>query len=437
MDRNINATYDRPIIIRAALNSKVIFETKKGDPFVFNIFNSSNILVVGPFIVRSGTYYTVGARNSTNVTLSNFKIYNSTRWAILVSGLHILVSHNYAEDCVMLNSNCRSTSWTQCYATSAINSYVPILSQNITFLNNEITKSWGEGIDIILASNVLVKGNVITDVFPVQIYVDNSKNVVIEGNVLRDTHREFCSNHTEYHAIAIGNESWPPKLVSTVNITIKNNFIWGTRFGIAYWGTSASAYYSDVTISHNTFFNISSSALAFQNSCVVKGKSVNNQFKNNFIYSNYMWNAAIVNSSEASGWNISSNVYVTDYPKVQSDTWNGTDGNTHSIVFKKKDGNPFKFFQRGFFKNCTEDMYFQSNVETYCFVPNMNSSLYHKGVKVTYTNLENKNNEDFFNCVRSNLNPSIGFSEGNAMCFNSGAIYNKVGIIILSLVILL
>ncbi|ELP84768.1 hypothetical protein EIN_262650 [Entamoeba invadens IP1] len=416
--KNTTGTYDKPIIIRSALNAKVTFETFTGDKYVFQVFNSSNIIVEGPFIVRSGTWLSVSARNSTNVTISNFSIYNSTNWAIFASGVNITIKNNFADGCVLAHENCKTDSWLQCFGTAAIDSYAPILSSNIVFENNEIINAWGEAIDVILCTNCVVKNNYLHNNNWCGIYVDNSCNVIIENNEMRyDTsHRYSCSKDNRFHGIGIGNEDWPVKCVSTTNITVRNNLVLGAPFGIGYWGWSDVAYYSDITIANNNFVNVDKGALDFKSECVVKGKTRNNQFKNNFIYSTLNQYTAVINKSEENTWNISSNVYYGGYEKILQDTWNGSDGNAHSIHLKENEMSFDTIFQRGLFRNCSNESYYNWDVESYCLIPQKQSILKNKGVFVSYSDLDGKVVTDFFGCARNSLKPSVGMSEGDHVC---------------------
>ncbi|ELP86827.1 hypothetical protein EIN_043450 [Entamoeba invadens IP1] len=435
--RLTNGTADHPIIIRAALNAAVTFQTFTGSSSVFKVLNSSNIIVEGPFTVRSGTGYSVSVQNSTNVTLSNFKIYNSTNWAMFASGVNIVIKNNYAEDCVMAHENCKTSSWMQCFVTGAIAPKVPILSRNITIENNEITKSWGEGIDIILCTDCTVINNYLHDVFPIEIYIDNAHNVVVENNTLKFSNQSICPQNMQYHAIAIGNEDWPEKVVSTTNITIRNNFIWGSGFGVGYWGWSDVAYYSDIVITQNTFVNVYGLTMGFQNACLVKGKSKNNQFKNNFVYTTYKWYAAVVNETEKNAWNISDNVYYGGYAKIIADSWNGSDGNAHSIHFRENDTAFSDFFKGGYFGNCSNESYYNWKVEKYCFIPHKESVLYHKGVYAKYSHLDGKLDIDGFDCARNEMKPSIGMSEGGYACNLNKAENVFVGILVVLIMIII
>ncbi|ELP88673.1 hypothetical protein EIN_192820 [Entamoeba invadens IP1] len=412
----MNGTYDRPIIIRSALNAKVIFQTITNENVLFQLTNSSNILVEGPFIVRNGVGHTVTVKNCTNVTFSNFKIYNSTNWAMYASGTNVTLKNNFADGCVLEDENCTQSNWMQCFVTGAIDAKVPILSSNIYIENNEIMNSWGEGIDIIMCTSCIVRNNYLHDNKWVNIYVDNAHNTIIENNIITYKSLYKCSRRETTHAIGIGNEDWPPKFISTTNITIRNNLIWGSTFGIGYWGWSDVAYYSDIVITNNNFIHISLAAINFNSDCLVKGKTKNNQFKNNFIHTNYTWYAVFINDTQYNTWNISDNVYLSNFEKLKPDTWNGSDGNAHSKQFRLNETSFNFFFDGGVFKNCTNDSYYQWDVKPYCFVPHKESILYHNGVYVGYSDLDGKMETDYFECMRNKMKPSIGLSEGMYAC---------------------
>jgi len=116
--------------------------------------------------------------------------------------------------------------------------------------------------------------------------------------------------------------------------------------------------------------------------CIVRGKSFNNESKNNFFYLKDTY-SIYINWSDNKTLNISSNVYywVNKFPI--NDSLNRIDGNTYSQVFPFNDNISILTFLNdgidGEFKNET---YLKSDVSITCFMQHKNSSLYHHCVKV-------------------------------------------------------
>ncbi|ELP85518.1 hypothetical protein EIN_465160 [Entamoeba invadens IP1] len=365
------------------------------------------------------------------------KIYNSTMWAIFARGRHIHISNNYVEGCVMRNENCKSTNgWEQCLATNAISAYGPIMSENVTFENNEVYHSWGEGMDLILCSNCIARGNYFHDIFPIMFYSDNGRNLLIENNIFRQSNGSLkgCGS-VSYHAISFGNEKWPKDPVATVNMTVKNNFIWGTYNGVSYFGGSDIAHYSDINVIFNTFWKLKGCALQFLEEPVLKGNTNNCVFKNNFVYSPNDYFSAAVNENYTKFWNVSANVYYGVNRIQLKDTWNGTDGKAHSIRFNLTESGPLEFFGGGAYGNCSNESYWNVDVQTYCFIPNNKSVLYHMGVDAGYKEMEGKIEKDYFGCARNRVRPSIGYSEGDFICISKSATLGSTIILLFSVII--
>ena len=254
----------------------------------------------------------------------------------------------------------------QCISTGDISENPLIISERITIKNNSITNSWGEGIDVILTTDCIVTGNRIRNCYAVFIYVDNAKHVTIEKNEMRQTNQtmEGCKEKT--HGIALGNEDWPINKVPVTNINIRNNFEYGAMNGVCYWGETEIDYYSDVSVTHNTFWNLYGCGLQFNRQCVPGDKTFNNEFKNNLFYVLSYYFSALINENFINEWQVSGNAYYGIDRVYVQDTWNGTNGNGFSVAYPfNNQTSPYTFFQGGFYGNCSNEMYTKSkNVVT-------------------------------------------------------------------------
>ena len=67
-----------------------------------------------------------------------------------------------------------------------------------------------------------------------------------------------------------------------INNNIRNNFILLVNKRITFCGEIEKNYYSYISITHNTLLNLQNIVIQFSQKYVLKGKTKNIEFKNNF-----------------------------------------------------------------------------------------------------------------------------------------------------------
>ena len=99
------------------------------------------------------------------------------------------------------------------------------------------------------------------------------------------------------------------------------------------------------------------------------------------------------------------------------DTWNGTDGNTHSQLFPfNENTSALTFWNDGIDGDCKNNTHWESDVSITCFMPHEESPLYHHGCKLNNADTDERTTRDFFECPRNKYKPSIGISESLENC---------------------
>ena len=162
--------------------------------------------------------------NATNFEISGLTIHDVYKWALATSGRNIYIHDNEMYNCVMENEDEGSDhGWSQCVASWGVDEANGVLSTNITWENNLIHDSWGEGLDVILCDGCVARGNTVHDAYSVLLYCDNVRNVLVDGNYLYCTDDGHDRSGGRPTVLLIGTESWPDKPIPTVNVTIQNN----------------------------------------------------------------------------------------------------------------------------------------------------------------------------------------------------------------------
>ena len=302
---------NNPVTIRAKKGANVIFDcTGNKESYIvgFDIPYASNYEVIGPFTVKNCGHNSVRVLQGNNILISNFTIHDSVNWAIMASGNNVTIENNYIKECVTKNKYC-TDQWNQCIASLGYDESKGISSINFIIRNNTIINSYGEAIDIISTEGALVSNNTMINAFPSGVYVDNGQNVIIEKNiVIQQEAKSHCTKYPyNFHAFSVASEGWVVKPIPLINITIKNNFAWGCSQGVGFWGYSDENYYINLSIVHNTFYNLQYAAMYFENKC--KKTPSGNQILNNFFMSNFNKSGILINSQDLFSWNIGGNVY--------------------------------------------------------------------------------------------------------------------------------
>ena len=395
-----SGTKDKPIILKAAEGSNVVFEGINS-LCIFDFSGVSYASIEGPFELKDALCG-VKAMDVSYVNISGLKIHNTQQHGIVISGENNLIINNEIYDCVLENKLVGKSldgGWSQCVSSWGKN-YNSGFSQNIIFENNYIHDAYGEGLDFLKCDNCSAIKNNITNGFSMNIYLDASKNILIEGNILRVTSDAYDTKWGSACGIGMSSESGNEYNIE--NIIIKNNIIIGTRMGIYFFQIGDGSGYSNVKILFNTMWYVSVAPLWFREP---KNSPTDCELINNFMYVD--WYQDII-PKEA--WYISNNYYYNkmNVPSQYSDT-NDNGGSRAaetldlSTVFNNQNG------------NCN---YFDKNIDVECLRPSPNPNdwlkLYHLGTKPSI-----EIREDFSGCKRSENTPSIGAYEYPNGCIES------------------
>ena len=391
----VSGEKDKPIIIKAFWGAQVTF-SGNDNSCIFDLNDKSYITIEGPFDLKD-SLCGIKATNSSNIKISGLKIHNMKQQGIIISGENNKVANNEIYDCVTENKNKAKTltyGWKQCISVlgKKNNSY---FSKDITFKNNYIHNSWGEGLYFHKCDGCYSISNNITNTFSMNLYIHSSKNIIIEGNIIRINSNDYDSHLGNACGIAFTSESSNENIVD--NITIKNNIILGTRIGIYFFQTGSSGY-SKVKILHNTIWYISVSPLWIEKPINIPSDC---ELRNNLIYIEG-W---IADFYPKKSWTIGSNYYY-NYGKIPNEY---SDTVEKSKYVKNLD------FDKIFNNKNGDCNYISKNLDIECLRPSTSPdnsfNLFHGG-----SSSNNIVDKDIAGCDRSNNNPTIGAFEYYLKC---------------------
>jgi len=189
------------------------------------------------------------------VVVDNVRVHDTKSHGILVQASNVTVQNSIIE------GNVRGTCYPNC--SGGWESGVKCQSYNggdglvhhVKFLNNIVRNNYGEGFGLRCA-DVLVKGNTVYDNFSYNIYF-NSWNIEIDSNFV------YCTDDARYFrdgqpAAGIGGQeegfnNWPK---SAHDIVVKNNIVYGCKYGYRYGGAGGGPNPGLVraSIINNTFY---------------------------------------------------------------------------------------------------------------------------------------------------------------------------------------
>ncbi len=198
------------------------------------------------------------------IEIKNCKINNSYYEGISIHGSNILVENCEITNACMMNANfgapgthpvALSSQW---HSSQQFN-----ISTNITFKNNKVHDSWGEGIAFVRTDTFLCEGNKVYDCPYVLIYCDNAYNGIIKNNVMYGANTLYYENISGLFVpasgifwAAEGNEYVLNRIVE--NITISNNLILKTRAAFGWFDDDfnnfANDSYRNISIYYNTVY---------------------------------------------------------------------------------------------------------------------------------------------------------------------------------------
>lgn len=257
------------------------------DPLGLITLKSVNYVQLIGFEVANSTGRGISAEKSTNILIQKNKVHDIQYAGIIVSGSNSTVDNNEVYLSAMINKNnaMGGGGWPGAVGTELRGGSTTPL-QNISFINNYVHDSWGEGITASSLDGGVVSKNRIKDTFSILLYLDASRNITVDGNYLTAYNPIFYRGGLPARGIEIAAESCcktNPSFPSE-NIVISNNLIVHTRAAIRYWIGDYSNPYQNLKIYYNTFKDsISDSILSFD-SVATSG----NELRNNLIFSSNM-----------------------------------------------------------------------------------------------------------------------------------------------------
>ena len=245
-----------------------------------------SISSTGSMVNVTGSHVTLSnfeARNSsgrgltvtgaTGVTLRGNKVHDIQYAAILVTGHTLKVDGNEVYNAAASNQNghfggasCSNGGWPAVLQTWYIWPNTSDRSTNVSFTNNYVHHSWGEGLGLFHVNGGVVKGNTVKDTWSVLLYLDGSANITIDSNYLSATNSTYyrCDSGSPANAILMsGEQSYDLQLANNV---IKNNVVAGAGRAISYWNAGAGIGYSNLKILNNTLWGTKSPAIKLDTS---------------------------------------------------------------------------------------------------------------------------------------------------------------------------
>ena len=127
-------------------------------------------------------------------------------------------------------------------------------TDRVQVLNNRVYRNDGEGIVFLQSDNGLARGNEVFDNFSVGIYLDNAQYTTVDANLIYSSgdSRYFRSG---YPAAGIGTANETVTVANPLtNLTITNNIIVDTRWGIYYGAYETGGGLKNSTIANNTLY---------------------------------------------------------------------------------------------------------------------------------------------------------------------------------------
>jgi hypothetical protein len=156
------------------------------------------------------------------------------------------------------------------------------MSSHILFESNEISRSWGESIDPLLAQFVTARHNRITNVYSVGVYLDNARHCLLDSNFVHMDDPSFWRDFGGYQAaasgFAVGTEAWYPLLIDVVNVSVTNNLCVGVSRCVG--GYSMGHHSSGIRIEGNTMYASTVAGIDMPDN---RGATAGNIFRDNFV----------------------------------------------------------------------------------------------------------------------------------------------------------
>ena len=317
-------TAAQPIVIRPHGGETVILDGTGASisttDSIINIMSAKHLVFEG-FEIRNSTGRGLSTYESEYITVRNNRIHETYKRGMGGSGNYLIFEGNEVWRAVLENENAAvgegNGGWAAAVSTNVWWS-TKAPSSYITFRNNHIHDSWGEGLIPLHAENVLIEGNRIHDTFSINLYLDNTRNTRVLGNYLYSTTSTYNrpSRGIPANGISLANEGYDYPAVPLNNITIANNVVAGTGYGIGFWYDDSNASfensYRNLTIGYNVIYNTHREALNFDAVPSNKQQPENVLLQNNILYEGQ--NGRSLNVNNPSGWQFQHNNWPNGVP---------------------------------------------------------------------------------------------------------------------------
>lgn len=205
------------------------------------------------FEVRNATRIGVCGWGGRGVRILNNDIHHSTRGGIYFgysawgSVSDVTITGNSVHDNVLENQyHTMSGGWAQAIGLQ--------YTDRVQVTGNRIFRNDGEGIAFIQSDNGLARANEVADNFSVGIYLDNAQYTTVDANLIYSSgDSRYYRNGYPAAGIGSANESYSTSNPLT-NLTITNNIIVDTRWGIYYGAYESGGGLKNSTIANNTLY---------------------------------------------------------------------------------------------------------------------------------------------------------------------------------------
>lgn len=294
-----------------------------GGQSLINISGAKFVTFDG-FEIKNSSADAIDVNDATNITISNNVIHDIKDHASVMTGSNITFTGNEVYNAALsnLNDSYGSGGWPGTVMTWQKSDGT--MSSNVNFTNNYIHDNWGEGIIAIFLDGSLVQGNRLRDDFGVLLYVDRAKNVKVDSNyvVMTTNSHNKSGSRPDGIMMAVEQSSGGTNIPSISNVTISNNLVLGTNYGIGYWqdtgNGSSNNTYSNVHIYYNTVKDTKSTALWIDAVGSSYPAPSSSDLRNNVIYKGANGNSMQLNNSSA--WTLSNNDWPDGIPSPDSTT---------------------------------------------------------------------------------------------------------------------
>ncbi|MBV8515793.1 MAG: right-handed parallel beta-helix repeat-containing protein [Acidobacteria bacterium] len=209
------------------------------------------------FEVKNGPKGGIGVWDADNVKVRWNDVHDCQNIGIGAGCTTVGTTHDITFDgndvkrCVLSNSARTATSgWQQ-----AMSSFK---CDHVTFVNNYVHESYGEGIDFIVGDYATIANNTLYDNYSTNVYIDNGRHVTVDSNFIITG---WGTNPSQYYrdghpagGISVANEYYEVQKPSTDLLITNNITAWtNTGFGYGDWDYGGGLHYT--TIANNTFYH--------------------------------------------------------------------------------------------------------------------------------------------------------------------------------------